>query len=52
MARRKSGGIYLQLLCISSVKDESQMLIYYNGAFLDVSHLKDAAAKLDYLAHP
>ena len=49
--RRKSGEIYPQLLSISAVKAENQMLTHYVGVFFDISHLKDTAEKLDYLAH-
>lgn len=49
--RRKSGEVYPQLLSVSAVKDQNQQLTHYVGVFSDISQLKDAAEKLDYLAH-
>ena len=49
--RRKSGEIYPQLLSISAIYDEHQVLTHYVGVFSDISQLKAAAEKLDYLAH-
>ncbi|QSA97756.1 EAL domain-containing protein [Methylococcus sp. EFPC2] len=49
--RRKNGEVYPQLLSITAVKDENGRLTHYVGVFSDISQLKDAAAKLDFLAH-
>lgn len=49
--RRKSGEIYPQLLSITAVKDEKGKVALYVGVFSDISQLKEAAKKLDYLAH-
>lgn len=49
--RRKNGEIYPQILSISAVRDEHQQVTHYVGVFADISKLKDAVSRLDYLAH-
>lgn len=49
--RRKNGEIYLQMLSITVVRNEYQKLTHYVGVFSDISLLKDAVERLDYLAH-
>ncbi|QSA98495.1 bifunctional diguanylate cyclase/phosphodiesterase [Methylococcus sp. EFPC2] len=49
--RRKNGEVYPQMLSISSVQDESGQVTQYVGVFSDVSQLKNAASRLDFLAH-
>jgi len=50
--RRKNGEVYPQLLSISAVRDESDVRVtHYVAVFSDLSQLKDAAARLEFLAH-
>ena len=49
--RRKSGEIYPEWLTISTVKDQVGQLTNYVGVFSDISHIKHAEAKLDFLAY-
>ena len=49
--RRKNGEIYPQMLSISAVRNEYQQVTHYVGVFSDISQLKDAVVRLDYLAH-
>jgi diguanylate cyclase (GGDEF)-like protein/PAS domain S-box-containing protein len=49
--RRKNGDVYPELLSISSVYDDQEILKYYVGVFSDISQLKQTEAKLEYLAH-
>jgi diguanylate cyclase (GGDEF)-like protein/PAS domain S-box-containing protein len=49
--RRKSGEVYPELLSISSVYDDQEVLKYYVGVFSDISQLKQTEAELEYLAH-
>ncbi|WP_427501557.1 putative bifunctional diguanylate cyclase/phosphodiesterase [Methylomonas sp. MED-D] len=49
--RRKNGEIYPQMLSISAVRNEHQQVTHYVGVFSDITQLKDAVNRLDYLAH-
>jgi len=49
--RRKSGEIYPQMLSISAVRNEFNRVTHFVGVFSDISQLKDAAARLEFLAH-
>lgn len=50
--RRKNGEVYPQLLSISAVREETNgQVTHYVGVFSDLSQLKDAAARLEFLAH-
>lgn len=49
--RRKNGEIYLQMLSISAVRNEHQQVTHYVGVFSDITQLKNAVERLDYLAH-
>jgi diguanylate cyclase (GGDEF)-like protein/PAS domain S-box-containing protein len=49
--RRKSGEIYPQWLSISTVRNERGEPTHYVGVFTDISHIKDAEARLEHLAH-
>lgn len=49
--RRKNGEVYPQMLSITAVRNEHQKLTHYVGVFSDISQLKDAVDRLDYLAH-
>jgi diguanylate cyclase (GGDEF)-like protein/PAS domain S-box-containing protein len=49
--RRKSGGIFAELLSIVAVKDDRGQLQHYVGAFSDISVLKEHEADLDRIAH-
>lgn len=49
--RRKNGEIYPQMLSISAVRDENQKVTHYVSVFSDITQLKNAAERLDYLAH-
>ncbi len=49
--RRKNGEIYPQMLSISAVRNEYRQVTHYVGVFSDITQLKDAVNRLDYLAH-
>ncbi|WP_026600367.1 putative bifunctional diguanylate cyclase/phosphodiesterase [Methylomonas sp. 11b] len=49
--RRNNGEIYPQMLSISAVRNEYQQVTHYVGVFSDITQLKDAVNRLDYLAH-
>lgn len=49
--RRKNGELYPQMLSISAVRNECHQITHYVGVFSDISHLKNAIDRLDYLAH-
>lgn len=49
--RRKDGEIYPQMLTISAVRSDHNHVSHYVGVFSDITQLKDAEARLDFLAH-
>ena len=49
--RRKNGEVYPERLTIQAVHDESGVLKYYVGAFVDISVQKAAEAHIEYLGH-
>jgi diguanylate cyclase (GGDEF)-like protein/PAS domain S-box-containing protein len=49
--RRKNGEVYPKWLSISTVKHESGGVDKYIGIFSDISELKKAEERLDYMAH-
>ena len=49
--RRKSGEIYPEWLTISAVRDENDTVTHYVWVFSDISHIKQAQAQIDFLAH-
>lgn len=49
--RRKNGEIYPQMLSISAVRNEHNRVTHFVGVFSDISQLKDAVARLEFLAH-
>ncbi|WP_054763431.1 putative bifunctional diguanylate cyclase/phosphodiesterase [Methylomonas koyamae] len=49
--RRKNGEIYPQMLSIRAVRNENEQVTHYVGVFSDISQLKNAVDRLDYLAH-
>ncbi len=49
--RRKQGDIFPKLLSLSVVRDSQGRIVNYIGNFTDISELKQAAQKIDYLAH-
>ncbi|MDH5612471.1 MAG: EAL domain-containing protein [Gammaproteobacteria bacterium] len=49
--RRKNGGVYTQLLSINSFKDDQGNTVEYIGVFADISNIKEAEHKFDYLTH-
>jgi diguanylate cyclase (GGDEF)-like protein/PAS domain S-box-containing protein len=49
--RRKNGEIYPQMLSISAVRNEYNQVTHFVGVFSDMSQLKDAVARLEFLAH-
>jgi diguanylate cyclase (GGDEF)-like protein/PAS domain S-box-containing protein len=48
--RRKNGTVYPQLLSISSVRNEADVLTHYVGTFSDASAAKAAAEQIESLA--
>lgn len=49
--RRKSGEEFIELLSISTVRDEFGTVLHYIGVFSDISQLKAHEAELDKIAH-
>jgi len=49
--RRKDGGIFPQLLTISTVYDSAGMPSHYVGVMTDISQIKRSEAQLEHLAH-
>ncbi len=49
--RRKSGEIYPQILSVSAVKNEHNLVTHYVGVFSDITQLKSTEARLEFLAH-
>ncbi len=49
--RRKSGEEFVELLSISTVRDEFGAVLHYIGVFSDISQLKAHEAELDKIAH-
>jgi diguanylate cyclase (GGDEF)-like protein/PAS domain S-box-containing protein len=49
--RRKSGEEFIELLSISTVRDEFDAILHYIGVFSDISQLKAHEAELDKIAH-
>ncbi|PKO60030.1 MAG: sensor domain-containing diguanylate cyclase [Betaproteobacteria bacterium HGW-Betaproteobacteria-13] len=49
--RRKSGEIYPQWLTISVVRDSDELITHYVAVFSDISTLKVAQEKIDFLAY-
>lgn len=49
--RSKDGEIYPQMLSISAIRSEHDLISHYVGVFSDITKLKDAEARLDFLAH-
>lgn len=49
--RRKNGEIYAQLLSISTVVDDHNVLQHYIGIFSDISQIKAHEEELDRVAH-
>lgn len=49
--RRKNGDIYPEWLTISAVTDPSGQTTHYVAVFSDISHIKRAQERLDFLAH-
>ncbi len=48
---RKSGEVYIALMTISSIKDESGNLTHYVAVFSDITQMKSHQEKLELLAH-
>jgi len=49
--RRKDGSVFPAWLTISQVRGDEGRLNGYVAVFSDISHVKDAEARLDHLAH-
>lgn len=49
--RRKSGDVYPKWLSISAVQDDSGRVASYVAIFRDISSVKEAEQRLEYLAH-
>jgi len=49
--RRKNGEIYAELLSISSLKGESNNVLYYLGVISDITHSKKQQEILEQMAH-
>jgi diguanylate cyclase (GGDEF)-like protein/PAS domain S-box-containing protein len=49
--RRKDGGVYLELLNVSVVRDEAGVVTHYVGVFCDLTAIKDSEARFHHLAH-
>ncbi|MDZ4350441.1 MAG: EAL domain-containing protein [Xanthomonadaceae bacterium] len=49
--RRKSGEVYPEWLTVSAVKDDKGKVTHYVGIFSDISSVKAAEEKADFLKH-
>jgi diguanylate cyclase (GGDEF)-like protein/hemerythrin-like metal-binding protein/PAS domain S-box-containing protein len=49
--RKKSGEVYVEMLSISAVRDETGQTTRYVGVFADISKIKENQRQLEYLAH-
>ena len=49
--RRKDGEVYTQMMTISAVKDDNNVLTSYVALFSDISPLKEQQERLEYIAH-
>jgi len=49
--RRKNGEVFPELLTVSVVRDEEGFITHFVGVFSDISHMKQAEARLQHLAH-
>lgn len=49
--RKKDGTIYPQLLSISKVENDHQILTHYVAVFSDITRLKQSEARMEHLAH-
>ena len=49
--RRKDGQVYPDFLSISALRDEADEIVNYVGVYADVSGIRDAEEKLDFVAH-
>lgn len=49
--RKKDGTIYPQLLSISKVENDNQVLTHYVAVFSDITRLKQSEARMEHLAH-
>ncbi len=49
--RRKNGEIYVELLSISSVKDDTGQTTHFVGIYSDISALKEIQQRLEHLAY-
>ncbi|UGA57485.1 putative bifunctional diguanylate cyclase/phosphodiesterase [Vibrio sp. VB16] len=48
---RKNGEIYPEMLSISAVRDNTNVITHYVALFTDISHIKEEQAKLERIAH-
>jgi len=48
--QRKNGEIYPEILSITAIKDEKEMVTHYIAQFLDISHIKNAQKEAEYKA--
>jgi diguanylate cyclase (GGDEF)-like protein/PAS domain S-box-containing protein len=49
--RRKNGEVYPEWLTLSAVRDDKSVVISYVIVFSDITHVKQAHARLEHLAH-
>ncbi len=49
--RRKNGETYPKWLSISVVRNDDREIIYYVGVFSDITHIKEAEERLQYIAN-
>ncbi|MBZ5487769.1 EAL domain-containing protein [Halomonas aquamarina] len=49
--RRKSGELYLELLTITAIKDDSGVTQHYAGLFSDITHVRENEEQIRHLAY-
>ncbi len=49
--RRKSGEVYLQMLCITAIRNRLRKVTHYIWIFSNIAQLNDIVTRLDFLAH-
>jgi len=49
--RRRNGEMYVEMLTISAIKDERNIIKHFVAIFSDITALKENEDKLDHLAH-
>ncbi|WFP51124.1 EAL domain-containing protein [Methylomonas sp. EFPC3] len=49
--RRKDGSVFPKMMTVSVVRDRTGVIEFHLANFVDISHLKEAHARIEHLAH-